>query len=90
MRVYQRALAIHVNRKNSAVFCSLWGWGAVDFAHPMFLCGFGWFFGLGCFLGSVGMGGPFEGMLDGTGWDELIHRIKPYFFILRPTLKQVG
>jgi hypothetical protein len=33
----------------------------------MFLFGFGWFFGLGCFLGSVGMGGRFGGMLDGMG-----------------------
>jgi hypothetical protein len=40
---------------------------AQSFPIPCLGCGLGWFFGLGLFLGCVGMGGRFGGMLDGMG-----------------------
>jgi hypothetical protein len=56
-----------LNTRIVVLFCSLWGWGALDFSHPMFLCGLGCFVGLGLFLGCVGMGERLLGMLDGMG-----------------------
>ncbi len=41
------------------------------FPIPCFLCELGWFFGLGCFLGCVGMGTAVFLLLDYVGWDGI-------------------
>ena len=38
------------------VFVSLWGWVALKLSRPIFGCGAGFFFGLGCFSVCVGLG----------------------------------
>jgi hypothetical protein len=55
-------------------FFLLWGWVASEFSHPVLWLGYVWFFGLGCFLVAVGMGGVeflipslCSAMLEGMG-----------------------